>query len=125
MKRQVITIQPDGTVSGLQVKPGKGVNLQSLGKAKTVRASEIAWDEDAQFWYVDVLQTPGKGPVTLNKFMDAFIPGTTPPLGDLAPSAQNITDSNAPIYFSEYPDAVEVEIAYLDALRLRGEFPRG
>jgi hypothetical protein len=31
-------------------------------------------------------------------------------------------DMDKPMYFVEYEDAVAVEIAYLDALRLKGEF---
>lgn len=125
MNKQVITIHPGGAVSGLQVKPGKGLNLQSLGKAKTVRASEIVWHEDAQAWYVDVLQTPGKGPVTGDKLVDAFPEDTDPACAELLArtNARVHKDAYQPIVFDNYEDAVTLEVAYLDTLRLRGEFP--
>ena len=51
--RQVITIGPDGMMSGLQVKPGKGLDLRQFGRAEIERASEVLWDSDRQGWIVE------------------------------------------------------------------------
>lgn len=149
MTPQIITIAPDGAVSGLQRKPGQGMNLQSLGHAQTVRASEIAWDETAQAWFVDVLQDAGKGPVTLRRFEMATQPGETDAMGratqtrldflcggdagwtcadedgtwsDAARFGADWDDPTGKLLFRDYDAAVRVEIAFLDALRVRGGF---
>ena len=126
--QQVITIAKDGTSSGLQVKPGKGLDLQQLGrdigvKASTVRASEIAWDEEEQAWFVDVLQEVGKGPLTVAKLcFEARLDREE--VDRMAPSIDHKKSPlfTSPVYFGSYDDAVKVEIAYLDALRLKGQF---
>src|SRR5690348_14907193 len=74
MRKQIITITVEGTMQGLQVKPGQGLDLRQFGDAKIVRASEIAWDEEHQAWFVDVLQEAGRGPITFAKFADATDP---------------------------------------------------
>lgn len=112
MNKQVVTISPDGTISGLQRKPGQGVDLRQFGKAAIVRASEIAWDDHLQKWFVDVMQEAGKGPMTLAKWLDAGL--TICQGGGI--SAQGL------LIFDDYDMAVKAEIAFLDALRLRGEF---
>jgi hypothetical protein len=147
---QIITIAPDGAVSGLQRKPGQGLNLQSLGTAQTVRASEIAWDEITQAWFIDVLQDAGKGAVTLRRFEMATQPGETDGMGrasqvrlgflcggdtgwgtadaetgkwsDDADFATGWYDPRGKLLFRDYDAAVRVEIAFLDALRVRGIF---
>jgi hypothetical protein len=115
-------------MGGLQRKPGQGIDLRQFGLAEIKRASLVEWDETEQAWFIDVLQDAGKGVVTLNGWLSAIgaTYGSSPPitLCDIAPST--ITDArldwDKPILFGEYDDAVKVEIAYLDALRLRGEF---
>jgi len=136
-KRQVMTFHPDGSVSGLQVKPGQGVQLTSMGDAKVTRASEIAWLEDAQAWHVNVLVGPEKGPVTFDK-LDRALGDEGPDhtaslaeLNELAPSGWgtsayevgcSIVDTESDLIFASYPEAVQVEIAFLDALRVQGRF---
>lgn len=117
MGRQVISIAPTGVVSGLQRKPGQGLDLRVLGKADIKRASLIEWDEEAQAWFIDVLQEAGKGRVSYRQWIAEV--GTTEPEG-LIGAANYLDDS--PMLFGEYDDAVKAEIAYLDALRLRGRF---
>lgn len=128
MKRQVISILVDGTMQGLQVKPGQGLDLTKFGKATVIRASEIVWDEDAQAWFVDVLQEAGRGPVTFNRFADGALGAdaqstsdVTVTLNRIAPSGWSGED-NEPLLFISYDEAVRAEVAYLDGLRLQGVY---
>lgn len=137
MQRQVITIAPDGSMSGLQRKPGQGIDLRQFGKADIKRASLIEWDEDAQMWFIDVLQDAGKGKVNLAKIKAAFEVDDQGAINKVAEITGRDTahtrsayfdcpsdDEHILFVFDDYDDAVKVEVAYLDALRLRGEFPR-
>jgi len=117
MTTQVISVAPDGTVSGLQRKPGQGLDLRQFGKADIQRASLIEWAEDVQAWFIDVLQDAGRGPVSYRRWIEAV--GTVEPEGFVG--AANYVDDR-PMLFAEYDDAVKAEIAYLDALRLQGQF---
>jgi len=149
-RKQVITIHVDGSMSGLQVKPGRGILLTDFGPAKVVRASEIAWSELYQKWFIDVLQEAGRGPVTKKQFADSLaevseITGEGPSdeealanvddeLDCLADDGWQIAPVDTPIpgrytvlpegtlLFTNYDQAVSVEIAYLDRLRLAGEY---
>ena len=118
--RQVITITPTGGVEGLQVKPGKGVDLTKFGTAEVKRASEIVWDADEQAWKVDVLQDAGKGVITVAALAIARLEREA--VDTLAPSIRHDLSPafESPVFFDSYDDAVKVEIAYLDALRLKG-----
>jgi hypothetical protein len=138
--RQVITIAPDGAMSGLQRKPGQGLDLTKFGKAAISRASLIEWDEQFQRWYIDVQQDAGRGDVSMPLFREAVAPGqdghasltiAIEMLNRLCPcgwqSEIEIDDtsglvSRARLMFQDYDNAVQVEIAYLDALRLNGKF---
>lgn len=111
--RQVITILTNGGVSGLQVKPGRGLDISKMGRAKITRASEILWNEEQQCWYVDVLQNTGKGPLTIDKWHAEGLDG--PPKG-------YVGASNGVMLFGDYENAVAAEIAYLDAMRKDGRF---
>ena len=120
--KQVITIGADGSMSGLQRKPGQGIDLRSFGHAEIERASLVEWDADHQAWYINVLQENGKGIIAIRDLalanfsreqVDALAPSFR---NDLAPMWED------PAFFDEYDDAVKVEIAYLDALRLKGQF---
>lgn len=149
MNTQIISIAPDGAISGLQRKPGQGFNLQTLGHAQTVRASEIAWDETAQAWRIDVLQTAGHGTVTLRRMEIATQPGESDGMGratqarldflcggsagwgcadeagrwsDDADFATDWHDPRGKLLFRDYDAAVRVEIAFLDGLRGQGIF---
>lgn len=114
MSRQVITIAPSGAMSGLQRKPGQGLDLRQFGKADIRRASLIEWAEDVQGWYIHVLQEAGKGRVHENDLKAA---------GVAVPDGIAFTvGRRGALYFDEYDDAVKVEIIYLDALRAKGRF---
>lgn len=139
MQKQVITILPDGEVSGLQVKKGKGVDLRTIGgEAHIERVSIIEWDADRQAWYIDVLQEVGQGVLTVFKWQEAFTPTAERMLlGEdvrdllreghdklvaLAPSGVVATPTDPVLFFTEYDEAVAVEVEYLNMLRLRGQF---
>ena len=118
MTKQVITVEPDGTTSGLQVKKGRGLNLQSMGHAKTVRASEIVWDEHWQAWFINVLTGPSQGPISLGRWQVATDAGKWD-----RPAGMSKGDPNGRVlYFDDYDRAVAVEIEYLNGLRTRGIF---
>jgi hypothetical protein len=114
MHMQVITIGTDGRISGLQVKPGRGVDIRQFNdRADVKRASEIVATSDGQAWFIDVLQEAGRGVVRAAHLRDVGVPVngfacTETPSGLLT--------------FPDYDEAVRCEIAYLDALRLRGLF---
>ena len=119
MPVQVITVHSDGKISGLQVKKGRGLDLRSFGPAKIVRASEIVWDEDNQAWAVEIMDAPGfedlKGCRLTHRsaaMIGLELTKALPPLPGDYPVA----------LFEHYEDAVEFEIAYLDAHRLAGRF---
>ena len=121
MTKQVITVTPDGGLSGLQVKKGRGLNLQSMGHAKTVRASEIVWDEHWQAWFVNVLTGPGQGPISLARWREATGAGRWDRPAGLS-KGDPIDYNGRVLYFDDYDAAVAVEIEYLNGLRLAGIF---
>ena len=114
--KQVITIEPDGRISGLQVKPGKGVDLKKLGHASIERASEIVWDDIKQQWKVMGLKGAVKDHImTLRNHFEA-----SNRMGCHAiPTEPPVAFWDDPVYFDEYDDAVAAEINWLNALRLR------
>ena len=114
--KQVITIASNGIISGLQRKPGQGINLQQFGPARTTRASEIVWDEDQQLWFVDILQEAGRGKLTPKRWQDEGLRFESIACEFATGDAFN-TD---PIFFRSYDEAVGAEIMFLDALRLKG-----
>jgi hypothetical protein len=131
VRKQIITITVEGTMQGLQVKPGQGLDLRQFGDAKIVRASEIAWSEERQAWFVDVLQDAGKGPITFRQLvgaLDRF--ADDDPDADLgiklwlnrtAPKGWS-GEGDEVLHFLDYNEAVKVEIAYLDGLRKQGVY---
>lgn len=119
VRKQVITIDPaTGAISGLQTKPGNGIDLSKLGKATIKRASEVLWDSEKQQWYVEMKPLQGNEhfevPRVINKLMyhvadknikfDQYICSTTMPIA----------------YFDTYDHAVNAEITVLDYLRQKG-----
>lgn len=121
MHKQVITIEPGGAMSGLQRKPNQGIDLRQFGRADIQRASLIEWDEAEQAWFINILQNAGKGVVTGDHLVSAGVF-----LSDAVPTTRYRFSTQVGVgvvaLFDEYDDAVKVEIAYLDALRLRGRF---
>jgi hypothetical protein len=112
VSRQAITIGADGSVSGLQVKPGKGFDLRCLGKAIITRASEVEWCEARQLWFVTVKEGRYAGFV-IDQAMTEWAGLSALPAG-----CERRPDNL--IMAGEYDDAVRLEIAVLDGLRLKG-----
>lgn len=115
--KQVITITPGGGMSGLQRKPGQGLDLTKFGKATVVRASEIVWDEDPQAWTVKLLNTGTvlDGVVLTYRMWDVAVEADYP-----AGSHPDAGVKDQQMRFDDYDQAVKAEIEYLDALRLKG-----
>lgn len=112
--QQVITVRPDGSIEGLLHKKGKGINLLNLGKGEVRRASLIEFDEKAQKFYVDVQHKQIAGKLTYNIFLAVIPvhPEKAVPIGFADGSGKAV------MLFDTYEDAVEVEIAYLNKIRL-------
>jgi hypothetical protein len=119
--KQVITIGPGGEISGLQRKPGQGLDLRTFGDSIIRRASDIRFDDSHQLWFVQVLQPvavewlerrTGDSRVTMGMFMELSL-REPKGLSRIAPPAGTL-------YFSNYDDAVAAEVTFLDALRLIG-----
>lgn len=109
--RQVISIAADGTMSGLQKKPGQGIDLTQFGTAKVERASEIMWEETSQAWYVLPLKGAyANSPLTEDDWT-AYLPW--PPA-----RLKGVQHGTRTLLFSSYDDAVAAEIAFLDEVRL-------
>lgn len=121
MNKQVITIDPNGQMSGLQRKPGQGVDLTKFGAAQVVRVSEIEWDETAQKWTIRPLTTGTAIDGELVSYRQLILA-----LRDGYEALAGLVDDagvlDQPARFDGYDQAVAAEIAYLDALRLRGDF---
>lgn len=135
--KQVITISPSGTISGLQVKPGKGLDLRRFGHAKIERVSEIVWCEEAQAWFVQVLSRPVRdwmletwvderpeGEVLWSHWIEAK--GAADVLANIfdlkGGTPKGCKISMGRMLFQEYEDAVSAEVDFLNALRLKGIF---
>ena len=115
---QVLTIHPDGTASGLKVKAGKGLDLRDLGKVAVKRVSEIIWSEDRQRWYVHFLEGPW-APKALTYHLWQRAGMGSKKVFDLNGI---ISTGSGLLTFEDYDDAVKAEVAFLDAMRLAGEF---
>lgn len=116
---QVITVTPDGGMSGLQRKPGKGVDLRAFGHAAIERASLVEWDEVRQQWYVLILT----GRYAEHKLSHPLRLKTVGiPTGQSFYPGSSMVTGTGVYYFPEYEDAVKAEVDFLDALRLRGVF---
>jgi hypothetical protein len=121
MARQIVTVSAGGVISGLQVKPGKGFDLarSGLARAAIVRASEIEWSDMWQAWTVRLQTTRHAGQNVSGTMCLSF---------DLLSWAFSecggfvVGEETGDIYFHDYEMAVRLEVAFLDALRLSGEF---
>ena len=112
--RQVVTIGPDGILSGLERKRGQGIDLKSFGKASVERASHIVWregDDADRGWIVEFLRGPRESTVLVPADLD----GT-----GLTADGSHPEDGAA--LFEDYDAAVRCEIAVLDRDRLSGRF---
>jgi hypothetical protein len=129
--KQIVTIHPDGTISGLQVKPGQGMDLTEMGEAEVRRASEIEWNTEHQAWQVRPLGPPDGSrmvtrPVTLRMYSTATNQRpfeAMEALKSAAPSGVGVAPGDdGVLLFKNYTEAVKIEIQYLDGLRVMGVF---
>lgn len=109
--RQVITVHADGSISGLQRKPGDGLDLRQFGRADIRRASEILWNADAQAWTVVVLQEDQEAfSLTANRLYEVS--------GFRELPTAVVDSATGVLLFEEYAAAVDAEVFYLDSARL-------
>lgn len=122
--KQVITVKADGTIEGLQRKPGQGLDLRQFGKAVIKRASDIEWQEGDQMWAVRLLGDHAlSGTLVIARSfieMTAKGDGGTLDPGAVISGDWRVREADNALLFENYDDAVKIEITYLDALRLRG-----
>lgn len=120
VRQQVVTVSPDGVVSGLQVKKGRGLDLRSFGRAEIERVSEIQWSDEHQGWYVNIIAGPFAGRILTFTMWRGVEPESFFP--KQVRSYFRVSGLDGVPVFDEYEDAVEAEIAFLDAARRRGVF---
>lgn len=123
--KQVISIGVDGAISGLQHKQKQGMDLRQFGAAEIVRASEVVWNTDTQRWRVQFLEGAGAFDgrlLTVEVAAEALgvwwfhHPGMNAVSMDTGKHWMSRS-----LEFQEYEEAVRVEIATLDGLRLQGK----
>jgi hypothetical protein len=115
-KRQVITVHPDGSITGLQRKRGDGFDLRQMGKVDIRRASHIVWCAETQKWFIELLEGPYAGLMVTHQIYSRALSGDG---YTLKPRIENVGKWDE-LLFDDYDDAVRTEIAVLDGMRLRG-----
>jgi hypothetical protein len=118
--QQVITIHPDGSMSGLQHKRGKGVDLCQFGRASIERASHILWDEMGQCWFVEILTGPHAGK-SLTQSLWSGVTGQAECRLSVSAGVADVAPETV-LGFADYDDAVAAEVVFLNSLRLKGTF---
>lgn len=110
---QVITINPDGSIVGLDHKR-KGFDLRTMGKARIERVTLLEWDEAAQAWEVfrtkrgRCRQRWGQDIATRYGVDYYKLNGRPGEHTDL-------------LHFDDYEDAVAFEVAIIQAAQLAGD----
>lgn len=118
-KAQIITISPNGTISGLERKKSEGIDLKKFGHANVVRASSIEWHEENDMcrgYKIMFLNGKRKGSTLTKQEYERYY---TTYLPCIINSEDNSTDI---ALFDDYSDCVNVEIAILDADRISGHW---
>lgn len=122
-RRQVITVGLDGSLQGLQHKPGLGLDLRQFGAAQIVRASEVTWNQDIQMWVVEFRDGPCKGELLDQDHVRAAGLDVANPGFRHTPFWEVFERDGADggvLAFPDYDEAVKAEVAVLDGLRLNG-----
>lgn len=104
---QQITIYPDGGMESLRVSSGNGLDLRMFGTVEARRVSDIVFDDAAQKWKIDIL---GQGLLTLSEWANV----AKKPLPCFACLA-----ADGVILLAEYEQAVDVEVQYFNARRIK------
>jgi hypothetical protein len=112
MSKQLISIHPDGSVTGLQFKK-KGINLQKLGHAVTKRVTDIEWSDIDQDWRIRFLMGTLQG---------CLLTRDLAKLAGLPEAFQGRTDRvRETCHYEDYDDAVTAEIEFIQRIRLLGK----
>lgn len=115
MRHQVITVSPDGQLSGLLHKKGKGVDLLEVGAhAEVKRVSLVQWAPEYQRWWVELLLagcSHGSGTPLTYKMLSEVEGFDMQAVG---------TAEDGVALFHSYDEGVDAEVAYLNLLRLTG-----
>lgn len=121
MSTQLIKIDPNGAAKGLQFKK-KGINLQSLGKARTKRVTDIRWDDDRQAWKIVFLMGSLGGKELDMSFVEKLKDHS--PMFEVLGKARGsypIHDAvGVPcgtIFWDDYDDAVTAEVEFIQQTR--------
>jgi len=112
--QQVVTIAPDGVVSGLEHKAG--FNMKRLGNASIARASEMIFNEENQAWQVVFLN--GNAEMIGLPALDLYLVYKC----GIDNMAIDWFCKNNKVYFTNYHEAAQAEIKVLDYYRLKGSF---
>lgn len=110
--KQVISIEHGGRISGLQHKPGKGIDLRQFGKCDIKRVSLVEWDADRQSWYVQFLEGPLAGQLLTEAHAND---------ADERLIYTSKDDVSGVLYFDEYEMGVTAEIKMFNAFRRAGK----
>lgn len=113
MRHQVITVSPDGQLSGLLHKKDKGVDLLAIGThAEVKRISLVQWAPEYQRWWVELLLAGSEHGTPLTHKMLSEVP-------DFDMVGVGTADDGVAL-FHFYEEGVAAEVAYLDLLRVTG-----
>jgi hypothetical protein len=106
MGQQVITVNRDGSLEGLQVRSkDKGLDLRSFGKASINRYSDIVWNEEFQKWSIKILHGPLKDEFLTKEWHSLIV-------------NKKFTYCDDVILFDEYEEAVAEEIKFYNCFKL-------
>ena len=120
MVQQIVTISADGSVSTLQRKKGKGVDIRPLGNIKIERATLIEWSTVDQRWFINVLRPTVLAWMKLGGLLDIGH-WQRAGLNDNGPGG-SVVGQDGVLLFEDYDDAVAAEVAFLEALRASGTY---
>ena len=106
MSDQLISIAVGGAMTSLQLK--RGLDLRQFGNANIVRSSLIEWSEHRQKWFIRLLHYHGRD-VDVSTVLIQSI--------HVDWLKAEVFANDDTLYFSEYEDAVTVEVNVIQALR--------
>lgn len=119
MSKQLISIHPDGSVTGLQFKK-KGINLQKLGHAVTRRVTDIEWNDYTQDWQIRFLMGTLRGRLLTHEL--ALLAEMPPESLGSAPELRGPDKLEyLTCHFDDYDTAVAAEIEFIQRIRLMGK----
>jgi len=120
MPKQLITINPDGSIEGLQVKKGRGVDLRQFGTANIERITNIEWAAEEQKWFIRFLLGELAGCLASANVVRAtagYIENLPCPNPNLTAP---VNGTPGTLLWDDYDDAVKAEIAIIQAARKAG-----